>query len=166
VRRIERVDGQHVSFLVPKDARRRQVKKENHWRGSEGFEVADVHLSLIVNHPSDFSDDELARATDRLRSEILQTDVRTVEGGLASEAPPGARAVDPVTLGTLIVTFAASGGVFTSLIGIVQTWLSRNDKQSVTLKAPDGSEVTITGKPSAEELQLIDALQKKILTSR
>jgi Effector Associated Constant Component 1 len=122
-----------------------------------------IRLTLNVYDTQGTDADELSTLTQQLRDELLETDVKEVRFISEDNAPEGSRAVDPVTLGTLAVTFAASGGVFTTLINTIQAWLLRDEKHSITLEGPDGNKITITGRPSREEKQLVETWIRKNL---
>jgi Effector Associated Constant Component 1 len=114
-----------------------------------------VHLLLNVDADSQIDDEERAEIAQRLRKELLDLDVHSVDMVRAGEAPEGAKG-DPVTLGTLLVTLAASGGALTSLISTVQSWLTRHERSSVTLKLGDDT-LAITGVSSEQQDRLIDS---------
>ena len=52
--------------------------------------------------------EELAELTARLRRELLQLDVDSVDQSVAGEAPEGAKAVDLMVIGTLLVNLGRS----------------------------------------------------------
>lgn len=114
-----------------------------------------TQVVLNINAEESVRDEELETITQQLRNELLETDVESVAFLRSGEAPEGSRAGDPVTLGTLLVTLAASGGVFTTLINAIQGWLGRGEKRSITLEI-DGDKLSITGSSSEEEKQLIN----------
>ncbi len=103
---------------------------------------------------------ELERATRQLREELMGLDVEDVGFVSAGEVPAKAKAGDPVTWGTLLLTLAASGGVFTTVISTVQSWLTRADRRSITLEI-DGDKLEIKGIPSEEQQRLIDEWLKR-----
>ena len=121
-----------------------------------------VRLTLNVSGTQSTDAEQLSALTQQLRDELLNTDV-TVSFIPIDNVPEGSRAADPVTLGTLLVAFAASGGVFTTIINTLESWLSRDEKHSITLEGADGNKVTITGRPSLEEKQLIETWKRKNL---
>src|SRR5216683_2839651 len=92
--------------------------------------------------------------THELRNELLQTGLGSVAVMEAGETPEGSRAFEVISLGTLVVTLAASGGVFTTLINVINGWLARDEKRSITLEI-DGDKISITGSSSEEEKQLV-----------
>lgn len=104
---------------------------------------------------TDADDEEVEHVTQRLRKEILDLDVEDVNLVKTGELPKGARSGEVVTLGSLLVTFAASGGVLSSLINTVQSWLRRNEGHNITLEI-DGDKLEVTGISSQTQQQLID----------
>jgi hypothetical protein len=99
---------------------------------------------------------ELAGITRRLREELLELDVEAVEFAQGGETPEGAKIGRAVDWNTLLLTLAASGGVLTTIIGMLQSWLTRHERRSVTLEI-DGDKIEITGISSEEQKRLIDA---------
>ena len=71
----------------------------------------------------------------------------------ARAAPRRAKG-DPVTLGTLAVTLAPI--VLTGLTKALKTWLARHERASVSLES-GGEKLVLTGSPSKEQRQLVDA---------
>jgi hypothetical protein len=113
-------------------------------------------LSLKINGTPESDDEELELITRRLRDEILKLDVEDVDLVKAGEIPKGARAGDVVTLGSLLVTLIASGGVLPNLINAVQSWLGRTKQgHSITLEV-DGDKLEVTRISSQTQQQLID----------
>jgi hypothetical protein len=72
------------------------------------------------------------------------------------ETPVGAKAGAPPDLNTILLTLAGAGGVLTTIIGVLQSWLTRHEKRSVTLEI-DGDKIEITGISSEEQKRLADA---------
>lgn len=97
----------------------------------------------------------LAESTRQLRSELLELDVESADFVAAGPAPRRAKAGLPIDWGKLILTFAASGGVLTTLINVLQSWISRRRECSIVLEI-DGDRLEITGTPTKEQQRLID----------
>ena len=109
-------------------------------------------LSIATDPKTDKQEmEELGR---HLRKELLELEVGSVDQVRAENAPNGAKG-DAVTLGTLLVTLAASGGVLTTLINTVQSWLTRQERHSVTLEV-GGDKLVLTSVSSEQQQQLID----------
>ena len=114
-----------------------------------------TQLVLSIDAGPDTDVEELAELTQQLRSELLELDVESVDLVRAGEAPERAKAGDPVTWGALLVALTASGGVLTTLVNTLQSWLTRHERRSVTLEI-DGDRLEVTGISSQEQQRLID----------
>ncbi len=112
-------------------------------------------LKLNLDDELQADDEALERATRQLREELMGLDVEDVGFVSAGEVPAKAKAGDPVTWGTLLLTLAASGGVFTTVISAVQSWLTRADRRSITLEI-EGDKLEIKGISSEEQQRLIN----------
>lgn len=110
-------------------------------------------ISLAPGYGGDAEAEEVAAATQRLRTELLDLDVDAVD--LArTEPPPGSRAVDGVALGTLIVTLAQSQ-LLASVVDAVRTWLAGSHDRSVRLEL-GGDTLELTGVSTDEQRRLAD----------
>lgn len=96
---------------------------------------------------------ELAELGQRLRKELLELDAAAVERVRGGAAPTGSKG-DAAALATLAITLAPL--VLTELMKTLQTFLSRHERATVTVKRGK-EEVTVTGSPSKEQLRAIDA---------
>ena len=111
-------------------------------------------LKIHLEQSPDEDDERLGKITSQLRKELLQLDIENVEPDRTGKLPEGARG-DPFTLGTLILTLAASGGVFSKLIDTLQSWLNNRGSRHLTLEM-DGDKITLDGIPTKSQQQLID----------
>jgi len=98
--------------------------------------------------------EELSELTGRLRLELLDLDVRSVERAREGEPPPGTRAVDVNTVDTLMVTLAQTP-VLAAVVAAVRSWLVGSPRRSVRLEI-DGDVLELTGQPSREQRRLVD----------
>lgn len=112
-------------------------------------------LTLTMAPGGDVDADELASLTRQLRHHLLETDVEVVEVAASGEAPPGAKGVDVLSWGTLLVSFARSGAL-RQVVSVVQGWLGRHDGGSVTLTL-GGDSITVTKATGKEQEQLVAA---------
>lgn len=71
------------------------------------------------------------------------------------EIPQGSKVVEPVSWGTIILTLLAARGVVPSLINLIQSWLTRNERKSITLEM-NGNKLQITGIPLEQQQLLIE----------
>ena len=114
-----------------------------------------TRLDVQVGLGADAEAEEVAEATMQLRRELLELDVGAVDLARAGEPPPGTRAVDFISLGTLVVTLANSGLV-SQVVGAIRSWLGRQPQRSIKLEL-DGDILELTGVSSEEQHRLAEA---------
>jgi hypothetical protein len=115
-----------------------------------------MQLLVTLDTEPEPDTEDLERLTRQLREELSELDVQAdlMTGG---SAPANTKAGDVIEWGTLLLTLAASGGVITTLINAIQTWLTnRNQPVTVTVEI-GGDKLQITGNPSPEQQRIIDA---------
>jgi len=113
-----------------------------------------VTLNLAIQTEGEVNPEYLAKLTQQLRSDLLQLDVEDVALPSAEKVPEGSKG-DAVTWGQLIIALAASGGVFTTLITLLQAWVTRHERHTLALEI-DGDKLEIAGISSKEQKCLID----------
>jgi len=118
--------------------------------------MTDKPTQLLLSIASDPETDEqeMEELNRQLRKELMELDVDAVDQVGSGRAPAGAKG-DPVTLGTLLVTLAASGGVLTTVINTVQSWLTRQERHAITVEI-GGDKLTITSVSSEQQQRLIN----------
>jgi len=125
-----------------------------------------IQLKLTIDPTPQTDDEELDRLARQLCQEILDLDVEDAVPLKGGQAPVGSKAGDAITLGALLITTLASGGVIQPLFDLLKTWLTRHGQRSVTLEI-DGDKLEVKGVSSQEQKQLIDkwmSRHKLILT--
>jgi hypothetical protein len=120
---------------------------------------ADTRRALLHIEAADADAEDLDRLARRLRAELGELDVelRAVPGAV----PPGAKAADPVTVGSLLVAFSAAGGVFPGLVDTLREWLGRQAGRHKIKLTIDGDTVELERATTAERQQLIDAFVRR-----
>jgi hypothetical protein len=114
-------------------------------------------LTLVVESDADADPVEVDRLVRQLRAELEHVDVEDVEPIGAEAVPEGAKGADPYSIGALLVTLSAAGGVFSLLIETARDWLGRQaaaDKISVTI---DGDTLVLEKTSKKERGALIEA---------
>lgn len=114
-------------------------------------------LTVVVESEPDTDAAVLDRMVRQLRSELRNTEVEDVEPIGAEEAPPGAKGADPYSLGALLVTLSAGGGIFSLLIETARDWLTRQtaaERISVTI---EGDTIVLEKSSKKERSDLIEA---------
>ncbi|MGW6444181.1 caspase family protein [Lentzea sp. NPDC055074] len=107
--------------------------------------MTDVTLRV---HEDGADDERIEQLTGFLGTELRE--LAAVSSSPSGEAPAGAKAVDPLELGTLLTTISSST-VLAALINAVSSWLGQRRDRSVTVEA-DGEPLELTGAPTEAEL--------------
>lgn len=115
-----------------------------------------IQLLLNLKAGPETDTEELAELTQKLWEELAELDVETVDFVETGEVPIKAKSGDSFTWGALLLTLAASGGVLTTIINVLQAWLARHDEHSLTLEI-EGDKLHVTGISSEEQQRLINA---------
>jgi hypothetical protein len=111
--------------------------------GSEGEHMAEtsssdklIDLDLALDMGDDVDREELDRATRILRSEIDQVGVESVELRAGQAVPEGAKAVDPVAIGSLLVSVLSA--TLPKLIAVLHSWVTVSGGRKIKLKVRAG----------------------------
>jgi hypothetical protein len=115
---------------------------------------ATVVVSLDAGPDSDAA--EVSDLTTKLRRELLQLDVDSVERPVEGPAPEGTRALDVVAIGTLIVNLVKASKPLQQVVDAVRNWLGSNESRSVRIEM-DGDVLEIAGASSTDQERLITA---------
>lgn len=117
-------------------------------------EAADLQLSVDAGPGAD--EDELERLARSLRGELLELDVDAVEPAAAGPVPEGARAVEALMVGALVVRLARDSEALSSLVRTVRGWLGAHAERRVRLEL-DGDVLELTGSSDEERERLVEA---------
>lgn len=91
----------------------------------------DIRVDVGILGDSDAREiDELA---GRLHRELLQLDVEAVERVSEGVPPEGARAIDVLAIGSLVVKIASSGAI-PKLVGVLRRWMAADDNRTLKLQ--------------------------------
>jgi hypothetical protein len=126
-----------------------------------GSDSALRDLVLVVESEPDVDLDEVDRLVRQLCAELKDLDVESVAPVASEDVPLGAKGVDPFSLGALLVTLSATGGVVTVLIETARDWLVRHAaarRISVTI---DGDTLVLEEGSEQERSALIDAYMRR-----
>jgi hypothetical protein len=114
-----------------------------------------TRLAIWLDAGPEADTEELETLTVRLRRELAEIDLESVEDRRDTQAPPGARAVDPASLGALLVTMAEPLTVLPPLVAAVSSLVSAG-RRSARLEI-DGDVLDVTGLSSADQRALISS---------
>jgi membrane-associated protease RseP (regulator of RpoE activity) len=126
---------------------------------SEGAMAGDMReLKIQIEPQADADAEELASLATQLRRELDALDVQSVQLERAGEVPEGAKAVEVLALGSLIVKL---GPVAVGVVArVVQGWLKRSAARSAELQI-DGDVIKLTGTSLQDQERLIALLEAK-----
>lgn len=113
-------------------------------------------LELAVDAGPGADEDELERLARSLRAELLQLDVDAVEPAATGPVPEGARAVEALVAGALVVRLARNSDALSSFVHAVRGWLGANAERRVRIEL-DGDVLELTGASDDERQRLVDA---------
>jgi len=120
----------------------------------------DTQRALVRLEADDEADaEDLDRLARRLRAELGELDVDLLP--VPAELPAGAKAADPVTIGSLMVAFSAAGGVFPGLVETLREWLGRQAGRHKIKLTIDGDTVELERATTTERQQLIEAFVRR-----
>jgi hypothetical protein len=124
-------------------------------------------LQVTIEHPDILDPGELEALALRLREELLEAGVERIDPARTGEAPSGARGIDALAVGGLIVTVTKAAGPLLNLVKALESWLTRNQARNIHIVLqgePDGerAELEATGLTAAEQRLLVDAFLKRM----
>ena len=113
-----------------------------------------AQMTVLVDAGPDADDDQTNELTLRLRRQLLELDLVSVELATAGPPPEGARAVGVLSIGTLLVTLAQAPELLRAVLDLVQSWLGGSGTRTVKL-ALDGDVLEVSGLSSKDQRELI-----------
>ena len=116
--------------------------------------AAPTQVVLRVDAGPDADEEEVAELALRLRDDLDAVDVGSVELPRSGTAPAGAKAVDPIEWGTLLVAISSSPALLT-LIRTANAWVARQRLGRVRVKIGE-DELELTGASTDDQRRLID----------
>ena len=117
---------------------------------------AQVQLAAVVDAGPDSDAEELAELAQRLRGQLLELDVAAVEPATGGEAPAGAKGVELLAIGGLVVQFAMKSEILKSVVDATAAWLGRQQGGRSVKLTLDGDTLEVTGVSSDEQRRLVD----------
>lgn len=116
-------------------------------------EDLEVRLTLVAGG---LDEDSLAECATALGDELAELDVEAVEPAAAGDAPEGAKGVELLAVGALVVKLASSAKVLRQVLDTVRDWVQRNDAEKVRLEI-GGDVIEVEGASPEERRALVDA---------
>jgi len=101
--------------------------------------------------------DQLDELTGSLRQELLQLDVDDVTKIAPGESPPGARGLDAVTAGGLLVAVGSAAHGLSAVISVARAWLARGGRSHREVRLDiDGDVLNLSQTSEADQERLVD----------
>ncbi|MFH8448800.1 hypothetical protein ACH4CD_06120 [Streptomyces fungicidicus] len=111
-------------------------------------------MRLVLTGSQDSDQEELDELTLRLRERLLELDVDDVELNRSGDIPAGAKPVDAIAVGALVVTVAPIA--LRSVLDLVRTWIETRPVRTVSITLGEDS-LELEAVSPAEQQRLIDA---------
>jgi hypothetical protein len=113
-------------------------------------------LLIRLGAGADADSEELDELAHQLRDDLNQLDEVSAELATGGELPKGAKG-EPLTIGAILVKLAKAGGI-TGLLAVLGSWLSRDERRTVTLQIGE-NKLEVTGISKVEQARLIEWFQ-------
>ena len=115
-----------------------------------------IQLQVVPAGDAPDDDEAIAESALALGDELAELDVEEVRPVAAGEAPEGAKGIELLALGGLLIKLGQSSRVLREVVDAVRDWVGRTGARSVKMTV-DGDVLEVTGATSADVRQLIDA---------
>jgi hypothetical protein len=102
--------------------------------------------------------ERLDALTGYLRRDLLELDVADVTALPAGAPPPGSRAIDPVTVGGLMVSLGSSADGLRAVVTAIRSWLSRGAGPKRTVRLELGGDALELSEASAADQERLIGL--------
>jgi hypothetical protein len=122
----------------------------------ESFVEPSVDLQLSVEAGPGADDEELARLAHSLRTELLELEVESVTSVSAGEVPVGARGVEVLALGALVIRLARRPEALGAVARAIAGWLSIHRGRRVRMEL-DGDVLDLSVVSGADQERLVTA---------
>ena len=121
----------------------------------------DVLLRLAP--AADADREETERLLARVRTELRELDLDSLQLHTPAGAvePSGAKGVDPVTVGAVVLALSASGGVLPALVETLRDWLGRQSARHRVSVTIDGDTIELERASADERRELVDAFVRR-----
>lgn len=101
--------------------------------------------------------ERLDTLTGYLRQELVELDVGTVTALRAGPPPPGARAIDALAIGGLLVTLTESTQGVRNVVAAIRRWLAQGNRAKRTVRLElEGDVLELSEVTETEQSRLIE----------
>lgn len=123
-----------------------------------------VNLLLVLEPDPELDPEAGERLARQLRGELAELEIESIGPAAGGTAPDGAKGIDPVTLGAVIVALSASdasGEVFTTVIETLRDWLGRHSRRHRISVTIDGDTIELERATAGQQRELVDAYVRR-----
>jgi hypothetical protein len=113
-----------------------------------------VDLQLSIEAGPDVYDEELGRLVNSLRSELLELDVERADSLAVGDTPDGARGVEALMLGALVVRQVRRPETLKSVVRAIRGWLRGHRGRRVRIEL-DGDVLELSSASDEEHDRLV-----------
>ena len=111
-----------------------------------------IEFELQINADATDRQPDLEMAGAHLLQELRDLpEVRAIHPVKAAQPESGTKSIDPTVAGALAVALVTVG--IPALVGFIKEWMTRNEGKTITIKLPNGGEVTFPRNISPGELE-------------
>lgn len=118
--------------------------------------AAERTARIVLSADPQADPQEIAQLMERLCGEVAEHEFDLVADPAVAPPPGAAKAGDPAGVSSVLIALAASGGVVTSLVGLLQGWLARSSARALVLEI-DGDRLELVAATSEERRRLTNA---------
>jgi hypothetical protein len=114
---------------------------------------SDLKLRVILAESPATDPEALYTEVLRVRTDLLQLDVESVQTAASGRPPAGARAIEINELAALILVLAPVSGLVRAVLGVLQTWCAMRSARSVKIEIDEDTlEVTAASERDIDKL--------------
>lgn len=119
-----------------------------------------IKVKIKINEDARHDPELLDTYSRRLREEILELDVDSVEYASQADAPKGSKGIG-TAVGDMILSLAPLDYALSGVMGAVQSFATRNDQCGITVEIGD-NRIIIDGSSPEEQQKLVDTWIKRV----
>ena len=117
-----------------------------------------LELLVTISPDSDTDDVELDQLTTALRRRLGDLDVEQVDRVRGADVPAGAKPIDAIAVGALVVSLAPP--ILTAALSLLQEWLANRPVRRIKLTL-DGDSIELTAASRDSQQRLIEAFLRR-----
>lgn len=113
-----------------------------------------MEIVLAIEPESSVDNERLEMMTNRLRDELRELDINSIDHVSTGPPPKDSMAGDMIALGQLFINVMPI--ILPSLIDLIRDWIGRNKDAGITIKINDDT-MELKGSPTDKEIVVLKA---------